>query len=323
MTTLRAFLAALAVLCGAAALVNTGCGGDGGDSGSGGNAGTIGVSVLTMTNPFFKDIADAVADEAARNGYEVIVTSAEFDPAKQRDQVKDFLVRKVAAIILTPADSRAVGTAIKEANTAGVPVFTADIASLAEDASVVCHVATDNYAGGRQAAKAIMEALGNQGKVAIIDHPEVESVILRTRGFRDEFKAVGSPIEVVGAWPGRGSQDEAFKVAQDVLTAHEDLDGIFAINDPTALGVCAAIEKAGRTGQIKVVGFDGQPEGKKAIRDGRIYADPIQFPDRIGRITVQTIVKYSMGEEVPPEILIPTELYRKADAEKDPSLARD
>ena len=285
--------------------------------------GVIGLSVLTMTNPFFKEIADVVTAEAASHGYEVIVTSAEFDPARQRTQVKDFLVRKVSAMILTPADSKAVGTAIKEANEAGIPVFTADIASLAEDAKVVSHIATDNYAGGRQAAKAIIQALGNKGKVAIIDHPIVESVILRTKGFRDELKEANSPIEIVGAWPGKGSKDEAFMAAQDILTAHQDLAGIFAINDPSALGACAAIEKEKRTGKIAVVGFDGQLEGKQAIKEGKIYADPIQFPDEIARRTVQTIMKYLDGETVPPEILIPTRLYYKADADADPALKAD
>jgi len=282
--------------------------------------GKIGLSVLTMTNPFFKEIADAMTDEAGKSGYEVVAVSSEEDPAKQLSQVQDFIVQKVDAIVLTPANSRSVGTAIKEANQAGIPVFTADIASLSDEGEVECHIATDNYSGGREAAKAIMEALGNQGKVAIIDHPEVESVILRTKGFREELKEAGSPIEIVGAWPGKGSKDEAFKVAQDILTAHQDLDAIFAINDPSALGAVAAIEKAGKAGKVLVVGFDGQLEGKQAILEGRIYADPIQFPDQIGRQTVQTILKYLGGEEIEPEVLIPTELYRKADAEKDPAL---
>jgi ribose transport system substrate-binding protein len=273
-----------------------------------------------MTNPFFKEIADAMTDEAGKSGYEVVAVSSEEDPAKQLSQVQDFIVQKVDAIVLTPANSRSVGTAIKEANQAGIPVFTADIASLSDEGEVECHIATDNYSGGREAAKAIMEALGNQGKVAIIDHPEVESVILRTKGFREELKEAGSPIEIVGAWPGKGSKDEAFKVAQDILTAHQDLDAIFAINDPSALGAVAAIEKAGKAGKVLVVGFDGQLEGKQAILEGRIYADPIQFPDQIGRQTVQTILKYLGGEEIEPEVLIPTELYRKADAEKDPAL---
>jgi ribose transport system substrate-binding protein len=282
--------------------------------------GTIGVSVLTMTNPFFKEIADTMADEAKKSGMEVIATSGEFDAARQYGQVKEFIVKKVSAIVLTPCDSRAVAAAIKEANAAGIPVFTADIACIAEDAKVVSHVATDNYAGGREAAKAIMKALNNKGKVAIIDHPVVESVMLRTKGFRDELADAKSPIEIVGAYPGKGSKDESFKVSQDVLTSQRDLAGIFAINDPSALGAFAAVEKAGLAGKVLIVGFDGQLEGKRAILEGKIYADPIQFPDQIGRETVRSIIKYLDGQKLPPQILIPTKLYFKDDAAKDPAL---
>lgn len=198
----------------------------------------IGISILTTANPFFVEISEAVKQEALKAGYELVSVSGEYDSNKQQNQVKDFIVQKVAAIILTPCDSRAVGTAIQEANAAGIPVFTADIASIAAGAKVVTHVATDNYSGGRQAAIAMIEALGGKGKVAILDFPQVESVMLRT----------------------------------------------------------------------------------KAIRDGKIYADPIQFPVRIGQETLAVILKYLNGEDVPSEILIPTELYRQADAKSDASL---
>ena len=98
------------------------------------------------------------------------------------------------------------------------------------------------------------------------------------------------------------------------MQAHGDLSGIFAINDPSALGAVAAVEKAGKADQIKIIGFDGQSDGKKAIKEGKIYADPIQFPDQIGTKTMQTILSYFEGDRVPAEILIPTALYRKADA---------
>jgi len=280
--------------------------------------GTIGISVLSTRNPFFNVIAENVKAEAAKSGYDTVIVSAEFDAGTQNNQVNDFIVKKVSAIILTPADSKAIGTAIKKANDAGIPVFTADIAYIGADAKVVSHVATDNYAGGRQAAKAMNEVLKGKGKVAIIDHPEVESVILRAKGFKDELKDLKSEIEIVGAWPGKGQQDVSFSVVKDVLQAHPDLNGLFCINDPTALGAYAALEIAKKAGQIVIVGFDGQPDGKRAIREGKIYADPIQFPDKIGQITTQTIMKYLNGEKVDPQILIPTALYYKADAEKDP-----
>lgn len=285
---------------------------------------TIGVSLLTMTNPFFRDLGEAMADEASKHGMEVMLTAGEFDVAKQRNQIADFLVRRVDAIVLSPCDSRAIATSIAEANKAGIPVFTVDIAVLAAGVKIESHIATDNYGGGRLAAQALIGALGGGGKVAILDHPEVESVILRTRGFEEELakqkKENGVTTEIVVKLPGGGVKDKSFKASEDLLQAHPDVTGIFASNDPAALGAVAALEKAGKLSQVKIVGFDGMPEGKQAIKDGKIYADPIQFPDRIGRQAIQSIVKYLAGDEVPKETLIPTALYRKADALKDASL---
>lgn len=279
----------------------------------------VGISVLTLTNPFFKDMADAMQAEAAKRGYEVVVTSGEMDPARQKDQIKDFLVRKVSAIVLTPCDSKSVGTSILEANRAGVPVFTADVASLAEGAKVISHLATDNYEGGKVAGRAMVELLGGNGNVAILDHPEVESVIMRTKGFLEETtKAPG--IKIVARLPGGGARDKSFAAAQDILQAHSDLDAIFAINDPSALGAIAAIEKAGKASKIKVIGFDGQPEARQAVKDGKMYATIMQYPKQIGIMSITAVAKYLAGEEVPKQQLIPAGLYRQADAQKDADL---
>ena len=83
------------------------------------------------------------------------------------------------------------------------------------------------------------------------------------------------------------------------MQANPGLRGIFAINDPSALGARAALEKAGKTEQVVIIGFDGQPEGKQAIKDGKIFADPIQFPDQMGQKIVDAIVRHSKGEELP------------------------
>ncbi|HEY3280719.1 MAG TPA: substrate-binding domain-containing protein [Armatimonadota bacterium] len=280
----------------------------------------LGVSLLTMANPFFKDMADSMQQEAKKYGYEVIVTAGEMDPSRQKDQVGDFIVKKVNAIILAPCDSKSIGTSIQEANKAGIPVFTADIACLDKNAKVVTHVATDNYSGGKLAGEAMVKLLGGKGKVAIIDHPEVESVILRTKGFR-EVVSKSPGIQIVAQLPGGGARDVSFKTAQDILEKNPDLQGIFAINDPSALGAVAALEKAGRKGKVKVVGFDGQPEAKQAVKDGKIDADAIQFPDKIGVGVVDAVSRYLAGEKVPAQSLIPTALYTKAEADKDPKLA--
>src|SRR2546426_11715129 len=117
---------------------------------------TIGVSLLTTTNPFFVDMGNAMKAEAAKSGIDVIVVGAEFDPSKQKDQVSDFIVKHVDAIILCPADSKAIGTSIAAAHKAGIPVFTADIAAISEKDKVVTHVVKDNLGGGKEAVRAMI-----------------------------------------------------------------------------------------------------------------------------------------------------------------------
>lgn len=285
--------------------------------------GTIGVSVLTLTNPFFKEIGDVLTDVMSKHGYRVVVVSGENRVADQQKQVKDFLQQGVVALVLCPCDSRAVGAVIEEANAQGVPVFTADIKCLAPGAKVVTHVATANYDGGKQAAEAMIEALGPAGgKVAILDFKDVESCIARVKGFRTvidahNVKAASGKLTIVTELAGNGQKDTSYKSALDALQAHPDLAGIFAINDPSALGAWAALEKTKMAGQVKIIGFDGQPEGKRAILEGKIYADPIQRPDEIARKTAGAILDYFRGETPPLEIPIATQLYRKADAEKE------
>lgn len=273
---------------------------------------TVGVSLLTRTHPFYQDLEAGLQEAANANGYELIVTTGEFDVARQKDQLQDFIVRGVNAIIVSPCDSRSIGTSIKAANDAGIPVFTADIACLAEDAKVVTHVASDNVAGGRLAAQAIIEAINGAGEVAIIDHPEVESVIQRVAGF-EEHIATAPDIKVVAKLSGRGVKDQAFRVAEDILQAHPHLKAIFGINDDTILGALAAIEKAGKFNEIKLVGFDAVPEARAAIAEGRIYADVIQKPRDIGQKTIEAVKMYMSGNAVPPSILIPCGLFTAAD----------
>ena len=279
----------------------------------------VGVTLLTLANPYFKVMQDAMVDAGTKAGYDVTVVSGDNDSNKQANQVKDFLVAKVAAIVITPVDSKSIGTAIAEANKAGVPVFTADIAALSDAGKVTSHTATDNAEGGRMAARAMVEAIGGKGNVAIIDHPEVESVILRARGFAEEI-AKTPGVKIVARLPSGGDRQRAFGVAQDILQSHPNLVGIFAINDPSALGAISAIDKAGKAGRIKVIGFDGQPEARRAVKDGKMYATVLQHPEDIAAKTIDAVGKYMAGEEVPKVNLIPTSIYRQADAATDPSL---
>jgi ribose transport system substrate-binding protein len=307
--------------CGEGGTVDTSEGNQGDES-----KGTIGISVLTLGNPFFNVIAEGVKEEAAKHGYDVVVVDGDRDVQKQANQIDDFLTKGVAAIILNPCDRQSIGPAIEKANKAGVPVFTCDLKCVAEGAEVVSHVGSDNLQGGRLAGEAMIEALGEQGgEVLIVHFPQANSCQLRVQGFEEvigKYNAglSANQIEVVAQLDGGGVRDEGYKVTEDTLQAHPDLRGIFAINDPSGLGARAALEKAGKQDQVSIVAFDGQPEGKQAIKDGKIFADPIQFPDLIGKKTVQLMMDYFAGNEVAKEVLIPTQLYRQVDGENDPSL---
>ena len=286
--------------------------------------GTIGVSLLTLDNPFFKVIGDNITAEGKRRGYETIVVSGDKDVAKQGNQIKDFIVKKVSAIVLSPCDSKSIIPVIQEANAAGIPVFTVDIPCNEPGVKIVTQIATDNYGGGKEAGQAMIEALGEAGgKIAVLHFKQAESCLLRVKGFReviDAHNASGkAKITIATELESGGAKDVGYKAAEDALQAHPDLRGIFAINDPAALGARGALEKAGQT-QVLIVGFDGQPEGKQAIKDGKIYADPIQFPDQMGVRMVDAILRHSKGETLPAQMLIPTRLYRKSDAQKDTTL---
>jgi ribose transport system substrate-binding protein len=287
--------------------------------------GTIGVSLLTLDNPFFKVIGDEISTEGAKQGYQSLVVSGDKDVAKQSNQIKDFIVKKVAAIVLSPCDSKSIVPVIQEANAAGIPIITVDVPCSEPGVKILTQIATDNFGGGKQAAQAMIEALGaNGGRIAVLHFKQVESCQLRVKGFREVIEAhnaAGKPrIDIVSELESGGAKDLGFKATEDILQAHPDIQAIFAINDPAALGARAALEKAGRADKVLIIGFDGQPEGKQAIKQGKIYADPIQFPEQMGAKAVDAIVRHSKGESIPPTILIPTSLYRQADGQNDATL---
>jgi ribose transport system substrate-binding protein len=120
--------------------------------------------------------------------------------------------------------------------------------------------------------------------------------------------------------PGGGNQQKSKKSTEDFVQGNKDLRAIFAINDPSALGAYTALKQVGLEKQVTIVGFDGEQAGKQAIKDGKIFADPVQYPDKMAQITIQSIFEYFDGKKPEKLIKIPAELYFKEDAEKDPAL---
>ena len=281
--------------------------------------GKIGVTCMDLTNPFFKLIANVMEKEAAKYGYEVVALSGEMDPAKQNNQLTDFAAQGYDAVFLNPVDSKAVAEGVKKAYQAGIPVFTYDVQVQDEQAKkiIVSHIGSDNYQGGRLAAESMIKVTGDNGKIAIIGYPEISSCILRVKGFKDYFKEQESKLKIVTELSGKGNRNDGYTVTTDILQAQPDIVGIFAINDPSALGAYAAVVKAGKTEQITVVGFDASPAGKQAVYEKKLFDSPQQFPRRMAKGTVEAFIKYLNGEEVPKNMFIPCRHYYYEDSLKD------
>ncbi|MDQ2681670.1 MAG: substrate-binding domain-containing protein [Candidatus Eremiobacteraeota bacterium] len=277
---------------------------------------TIGVSIQNREAQFYQNMETGMKSEAAKYGYNVLVVDANRDSAKQQSQVEDFISKKVDAIVLTPYDSQAIGAAIVEANNAKIPVFTADIASIAKQGVVVAHVASDNVLGGEQAGKLMCKAVGS-GSIAIIDEPEVTSVQDRVKGFRQAIKANCPNVTIVADVDGGGARDKANSDMGDILQSHKELRGVFGINDDSALGALAAIKAAGLK-NVAVIGYDAGPEARAAIARGDMYGDAIQYPEKIGAMTIDAIHQYFAGQKVPKVVHVNVGTFTKANSASQP-----
>jgi len=276
---------------------------------------TIGVSIQNREAQFYEDMEAGMKSEAAKYGYTVTVVDASRDNSKQQSQVEDFISQKVAAIVLTPYDSQAIGSAIVEANSAKVPVFTADIANGSKQGVVVAHIASNNVQGGGQAAKLVCAALGSAGgAVAIIDEPEVTSVQDRVKGFKAGLASGCPSAKIVADIDGGGERAKANSAMEDILQSHKDLKAVFGINDDSALGASRAVDAAGLKGKVAVVGYDATPEARSAIKAGSMYGDAIQHPDQIGSKTIDAIHLYFAGGKPAAIIAVPVGTFTKASA---------
>ena len=274
---------------------------------------TIGVTLLTRAHVFYKDLEEGLRTEAATAGYELLVNAADFDLGKQSSQIEDFITRRVDAIIVCPVDSRGIGPAIKRANEAKIPVFTADIA--AQEGEVISHIASDNVAGGRLAGEYLAKALGGKGKIAVIDQPTISSVLDRVQGFKEAI-ARNPEMQIVADVNGEGVRDKALQVAADILQAHPDLDGIFGINDDSALGTLDAVLQFKRENLV-IVGYDATPPAVDAIlKNTALKADVVQYPKKIGAITIMKISDYFAGTTVPKVVPVEVGIVDKAALEK-------
>jgi ribose transport system substrate-binding protein len=288
------------------ALVVAACGGHHDRTPAGGAATTkvIGVTLLTREQRFYQDLDAGLEAAAARRGYRLIVTSGDFDLAKQQSQIDNFVVQRVDAIVVCPVNSQGVGPAIDRATAAHIPVVSAD--TKAVGTHVVAAVASDNRAGGLLAATYMVKALGDSGTVAVIGQPETQTGLDRQQAFVEEIGR-HPRMAIVAILNGGGVRDRALKAADDILQGHPELRGIFAINDESALGALAAARARGRAdATFTIVGYDATPEAVKAITShSSLKADIAQQPRAIGEKAIDAIAAYFDHRPVDSVITVP------------------
>ncbi|WP_077212918.1 ribose ABC transporter substrate-binding protein RbsB [Bacillus dakarensis] len=263
----------------------------------------IGLSISTLNNPFFVTLKDGAEAEAEKQGIELTVVDAQNDPAKQVSDIEDLIQQGVDVLLINPADSAAIASAVESANNAGIPVITVDRS--AEGGEVVAHIASDNVAGGKMAGDFIVEQLGGEGNIVELEGiPGSSAARERGEGFHSAVDGVEG-LEVVAKQAADFDRAKGLTTMENIIQSSSDIKAVFAHNDEMALGALQAIEAAGLT-DVLVVGFDATEDAVKAVEEGRMQATVAQKPTVIGETAVATAVKLSNGEEV--EAFIPVEL---------------
>jgi ribose transport system substrate-binding protein len=281
---------------------------------------TVALVLKTLNHPFFVDMRRGAQEAADRLGVNLEVQAAEreIDVEKQMQIVENMIQTGIQALVITPSGSREIVSALVKARAAKIPIVIVDTrvdAKAAADAGVKTEtfVGSDNYAGGKLAGEYLVKVTGGKAHVGTLEGiPGHETGDSRLRGFRDAVKDAAG-VAIVASQPANWERDQGFNVFQNMLQAHPDIDSVFACSDLMALGAVEAIRAAGKTGSIKVIGFDALDDAKKAIAAGTMTASVAQFPSEMGKVAVESAVKVIRGETLPADINVKLALVTKDD----------
>ncbi|MCC8479794.1 substrate-binding domain-containing protein [Streptomyces globisporus] len=278
------------------------------NSGSSGSTKKVGMSLSTLNNPFFVQMKEGAQAEAEKAGIDLTVTDAQNDASQQANQLQNFTSSGVSSIIVNPVDSDAVGPGARSANKADIPVIAADRGVNKADTATL--VASDNVAGGKLAADALADKLGGKGSIVILQGTAGTSASReRGAGFAEGLKAYPD-IKVVAKQPADFDRTKGLDVMTNLIQSHPGVTGVFAENDEMALGAVKALgSKAGKS--VSVVGFDGTPDGLKAVEAGTLYASVAQQPAELGKIAVQNAVKAAKDEKVASTVKVPVKVVTR------------
>ena len=268
----------------------------------------IGVVPKSQAHVFWMAVHAGALTAANRSGFEVYwnAPSTETDYARQVEILDDMINRRVEAILLAPSDSEALVPAINRVNEAGIPLTIFD--SSANTENYLSFVATDNYGGGVLGARRMAKILGGKGRVAMIGVTAGSASTLdREEGFRETLAREFPDLNLVAFQYGMSDRARSLAVAADILTAHPDLNGIFASNESGTIGAAQAVKSRGVAGKLKIIGFDTSPSLVEDLRTGIIDSLILQDPFKMGYQAFMTLANSLEGGRPQRRIdMIPT-----------------
>lgn len=273
----------------------------------------FGATYMTLNNPFFVELNNGIKDVIEQKGGKLITLDPQLDVKKQIQQIKDLVYERVDIIFLNPVDWKEIKPALEIAKSANIPIIVVD-APVYDDELVECTVVSDNYNAGVLCAKDVIKRLNGKGNVAILEHPSVKSAIDRIEAFENTIKEYPN-IKIVGRKASDGQIEEAMPAMESLLKMNKQIDAVMCLNDPTAMGAIAALEKADRS-NILVYGVDGSQNAKKMIKQGKMIATAAQFPKEIGKIAAEAALRKLSGEKIEHEIKVPVVLIDKNNVDK-------
>jgi ribose transport system substrate-binding protein len=275
----------------------------------------VALVMKSLANEFFKTMEDGARAHHAshRNEYDLVANGIkdEKDVAGQIALVEQMIAQQVDALVIAPADSKALVPICKRAMDAGIVVVNIDnkfnAATLADKGIAIPFVGPDNRRGARLAAEHLATRLAAGDKVAIVEGaPNAYNGIQRKLGFEDAMKAVGA--EVVSSQSGRWMTDDAEKVVAGMITQHPETKAVLCANDNMALGAVAALKAAGKLDQVLVIGYDNISAVQSRIRDGTIFCTIDQHADRIAVYGIQYALEILERKAVPLDKETPVDL---------------
>ena len=273
------------------------------------------VTYQTVDNPFFSSLTKGLRQVIEARGDTLQVYDASFDARIQTQQVSDMIQGRLDGVFLNPVNWKGIGRSLQQAKAANLPVIVVD-APVEDRELVVATVASDNFAAGKLAGEAFCKQHPESAKIALLTLPVNKACRDRIAGFKAALKGKDQYTIVAEQYLGKGTTEAARPLMQDILQRSPDLDAIFAINDPAALGCLRALEQVGKAGEVTLLAVDGHSKAIEEVARGRMLGTSAQFPEEIGQAAADAMYAHLDGQPVEPDIKIRVELIDRSNAER-------